>query len=412
LRNIWLIFRKEVTYALRDQDVLIYGVFFPLLAYPILTIGVTEFFFWLTSRPDAGVPKIALVERVPPPQSSIIQALEKAKDLKVVKSAQPFKDLAAGKIDAVLDIDTAQHQVEVTVNQSFSKMGRARLAIETSLAQARSQELREQMKSRGISDRHLNVFTIDEDRITAAAGTSQAMAMNMTGGMHPVVGVICALVMLQICLTASVASTCMLAEEREKKTLATTLLLPVSINELIAGKFCAAGFISLLSGLINIFSIVGSFSMLFLAMAIHTNKLKSLMDFIGLASIQPKTVILVTVAIVFSLIFMIATYFVFIVRSKTFKEAQTIVTIPLLLLFPLSLISFVPGLELNYTTAFIPVLNVFLIAKRGETELLPTMIAISSILIFSALLLFFVGKLFARDERSPDVSPRNKVVKA
>ena len=412
MRSIWLIFRKEVTYALRDQDVLIYGVFFPLLAYPILTIGVTEFFFWLTSRPDAAVPKIAIVERVPAPEPSIVSALGAAKELKVVKSAEPFRDLAEGKIDAVLDIDTAQHQVDVTVNQSFSKLSRARLAIESTLTQARAQELKAQMKTRGISDRNLNVFSVIEDRITAAAGTSKAMAMNMTGGMHPVVGVICALVMLQICLTASVASTCMLAEEREKKTLSTTLLLPVSINELIAGKFFAAAFISLVSGLINIFSIVGSFSMLFLAMAIHTHKLRSLLDFIGLASIQPKTVVLVTVAIVFSLIFMIATYFVFIVRSKTFKEAQTIVTIPLLLLFPLALLSFVPGLELNYTTALIPVLNVFLIAKRGETELLPTIIAFTTILFYSASLLYIVGKLFAKDERSPDSAPRRKVVKA
>ena len=39
LRDIITILSKEIRYALRDPDVIIYGVIFPLVFYPMVMIG-------------------------------------------------------------------------------------------------------------------------------------------------------------------------------------------------------------------------------------------------------------------------------------------------------------------------------------------------------------------------------------
>ena len=52
------------------------------------------------------------------------------------------------------------------------------------------------------------------------------------------------------------------------------------------------------------------------------------------------------------------------VYAKTFKEAQSIITpLNLVMILPAMLASFIPGFELNYATACIPVINVVLASK-------------------------------------------------
>jgi sodium transport system permease protein len=89
------------------------------------------------------------------------------------------------------------------------------------------------------------------------------------------------------------------------------------------------------------------------------------------------------------------------VYSRSFKEAQSILTpLNVAVIIP-TLVGFIPGMELDYTTAFIPIVNVVLATKAviaGNAEILPLLITFVSLLLLSAIAILISLKQFGKEE--------------
>jgi sodium transport system permease protein len=89
------------------------------------------------------------------------------------------------------------------------------------------------------------------------------------------------------------------------------------------------------------------------------------------------------------------------VYSRSFKEAQSILTpLNMLVVLP-TMVGFLPGLELNYTTAFIPVVNVVMATKAiiaGNAEIGPLVVTFLSLILLSMLAVFISFKQFGKEE--------------
>ena len=182
------------------------------------------------------------------------------------------------------------------------------------------------------------------------------------------------------------------AGEKERGTLETLLTTPVGRFEILLGKFGVVVLTGIGSALI---SIVG----LYIGIRQAGDIPPEIMEVI-LSVLKPETI-----GMLISLLLPLTMFFAGLLLSlsmfaKTFKEAQSIITpANFLVIIPVA-IGLIPGIELNTTTAFIPVLNVSLATKgiiSGTINYALLAEVYASLIILAGLSLFVSSKLFMRE---------------
>ena len=183
------------------------------------------------------------------------------------------------------------------------------------------------------------------------------------------------------------------AGEKERGTIETLLISPAGRLEILLGKFCVislSGFLSAISGIIGL--LVGLQFMTELPMEIITT-MKSIIEIKTIALILS---LIVPVSIFFSAVLLSISFY-----AKSFKEAQSLVTpINILILFP-ALIGLIPGVELTWKTALIPIVNIALVTKEIIAETVSSVLLLEvygSMIILAVVGLFFTRWWFNREE--------------
>lgn len=195
------------------------------------------------------------------------------------------------------------------------------------------------------------------------------LLMTVTGGVYPAID-----------LTAG---------ERERNTMEAVMALPIPVFRILIAKYSAVLLVTMMTGLVNL-----------LAM------------FLTVYSLQMETILfgdqglsatlgmkLFGVLLVFSL-FYSAVLLTLTSTAKSFKEAQ-VYLIPLLL-FSITpgLIIVLPGWYLNTATAFLPVMNMLLLARElfeSEATFLPALLSVVMTLFYALIALLLATRLFGAD---------------
>lgn len=198
---------------------------------------------------------------------------------------------------------------------------------------------------------------IDEQMLTPLAtsyhniASGKEMIGKLAGGMLPYIFIAFAFLG---CMYPAID---LFTGEKERGTIETLLTTPVARWKLLVGKMGVV----VLSGLIaSTFSLIG----LFVSIEVmDLVKDKEILDIIH--SILSPGFILLLYCLLFPLVVFFAGIMVPIaVRAKSFKEAQSIISpLNILIVLP-AMVGFFPGIELNYITALIPVVNVVLATKE------------------------------------------------
>ena len=94
-KAIGVVYRKELTEWLRDRRTLISTVLVPLLAFPILMVGITALATILVGNAEKEVPQVMIIGGKDSPQ--LLEALQKTDQLKIVPYAGNWKDQISNK---------------------------------------------------------------------------------------------------------------------------------------------------------------------------------------------------------------------------------------------------------------------------------------------------------------------------
>jgi sodium transport system permease protein len=181
------------------------------------------------------------------------------------------------------------------------------------------------------------------------------------------------------------------AGEKERGTIETLLATPVNRIQILVGKMIVVTAFGLLSATV---ALVGLF--------LSLNLIEEGGQIMELVNGILTTKLLVTL---YLLLIPLAIFFAGImipisVYSRSFKEAQSILTpLNIAVVLP-AMIGFVPGIELNMTTAFIPIVNVVLATKAiiaDTIEILPLTITFVSLILFAAIAVFISLKQFGKE---------------
>lgn len=182
------------------------------------------------------------------------------------------------------------------------------------------------------------------------------------------------------------------AGEKERGTLETLLVAPVSRFHILLGK-CG---VIVLSGFVSVtVSFIGLFSVFFLSRELVAKILQALQGTFDIASVLLVISLFLPLIIFFAAALMSLSIF-----ARSFKEAQSIMTpLNIVIIVPAAL-GLLPGVELDAVTAFIPVLNISLATKDilSGTITFPLLLEVyASLIALAGLSLYGCAKWFERE---------------
>jgi sodium transport system permease protein len=169
------------------------------------------------------------------------------------------------------------------------------------------------------------------------------------------------------------------AGEKERGTIETLLTTPANRFEIFIGKF---GVVALGGFLSAIAALVGLFCTAKLVKEVPPEITEAIFAILELKSVLMLLSILLPLTMFFASVMLSISVF-----AKSFKEAQSTISPMMVVVILPAVMAFLPGMELNMTTAMIPIFNVSLAAK----EIISGTIEIGPLLVTYASLIFIAG---------------------
>jgi sodium transport system permease protein len=393
LRNIGIVYRKELTEALRDSRTLISSILIPLFLFPVLTVGIGYAFVEVADQASHEASRIMVLGGADSPD--VVQKLKDAPNLRVVKSRADYVDLISNKkIRAAIDLPSGfqadvEHgshpEVKIYVFSGDLKSMLSATRIKEQLTEYRDSMVRDRLAAQNLPESLMKPFAVEQQNVVSedrVAGESYGglitylvILMCMTGAMYPAMD-----------LTAG---------EKERGTMETILSSPIERTHLVMGKFFVVLTASLATATLSVLSMAGSFAVL-----AHYGKGQGIGEDFPILTMHAQTafaifIMALPVAVLFSAVVMTISLF-----AKTFKEAQSYLTPMTFLVIVPAIAAVIPGIELTAKLALIPILNVGLLCKElvtGTYHWGYIGLIFGCTCVYAGIALFLAVKMFQRE---------------
>jgi sodium transport system permease protein len=383
VRNVRLVFAKELRETLRDRRTLLIMLVVPVFLYPALLVVIEQLAIF-GQRHLEEAPVTVVVQGASPEALTILRA-DPSIRLEVVEPADAGA-VARGERDALLDFGSGpadgSRSVIVVYDASRDRSRRAR-----DLALDRLNEWGDSLLTRRLVEHGLPASFVQPVLIAdSSVATAERMGGYTLGRFLPM------LLILMTLLGAFYPAIDLSAGEKERGTLETLLTTPVPPREIVAGKFLTVSVIALGAATLNLASMLLTFQFAALQFA-------RAMDVPF--SLPWSTILLVLAFLVPLAIFFAAIFLGMALRAQSFKEAQnTLTPVQLASMVPMML-PLIPGIPLSYAVAVVPIGGVALLFRElmaGGAPTGPAMVALGSTVVYAILALWFAASSFGREE--------------
>src|SRR5215471_11330663 len=256
-RNVAIVYRKELTEWLRDRRTLISTVLVPLLAFPVLMVGMTSLMAVMMNKAEKEVPKVMIVHGENSPE--LVAALHASKDLEIVPYGEDWKDEISNKeIRAAVEIPSgfdaslsgkSLPTVQIHYYQGEVKSEYGAGHVDDVLKAFRDDFVKKSLEAKSLPDSLISPFRLEKHNVAPPEKVSGAalggllgymvILLSMTGAIYPAID-----------LTAG---------EKERGTMETILSSPLSRVDLVLGKFFLVLSASLSIAILSIISMGTSF---------------------------------------------------------------------------------------------------------------------------------------------------------
>jgi len=394
LAAVAVVYRKELTEWLRDRRTLISTVLVPLLAFPILMVGITALATVMIGNAEREIPKIMILGGEDSPQ--LLERLHKLDKLEVVPYAVNWKDQISNKdIRAAVEIPKGfqaalAEGIAQTVNIYFyqgelkSSFGADHL--QKAVEEYRDSVIKDRLAARNVPASVLTPFAVKQENVAPPEKVGGASIGGFIG-----------YAVILLCLTGAMYPAIDLtAGEKERGTIETILSSPISRLDLVIGKFLLVFSASLASAILSVTSMGLSFAFLGHSHLMQSSGEQSLNLNLGFTSVVAVFCMALPLAVLFSAVLMTIALF-----AKTYKEAQSYLTpLTFLVVIP-AVASVMPGVELTPKLALIPVLNTSLVCKEiitGTYHWNSIVLIFASTCLYALAAIFLAVKMFQRED--------------
>jgi sodium transport system permease protein len=396
LRNIGIVYRKELTEALRDRRTLITTFLVPLLLIPVLGAGFTGVMSAVIGNAKKEKPRIMIIGGQDSP--GVVETLRKNAKINVVPTEDDWRDLVVEKkIRAAVEIPPSFQtdlskghagRVKINIYGGELKSEFAAANIESLLKEYRDSVAAERLTANHLPAELLKPFEVKRQNIAPPEKEAGA-----------ILGGIIAYMLILMCLNGAMHPAIDLtAGEKERGTMETILSSPVSRTHLVLGKFLLVMTASLITAVLLMVSVSVSSTVLQ-----KSGALNQMVDegepvpqlSLGPAAVASVIILAVPLSVLFS-----AGLFTIALFAKSHKEAQSYIA-PLMFLVVIPAVSaMLPGVELTPKLAVVPLLNVSLLCKElvtGEYHWNFIILIFLSTCVYAAGALYLAVKMFQRE---------------
>jgi len=395
IRNIGIVYRKELREALRDRRTVIASIVIPLILFPLLSVGFGTLVAGIVNKTEEASPKVMVVGGEDSP--GILAALKATPKVEIVPATPNWKNLIMEKeIPVAVEIAPgfdksleAQKKLEVTI-YNYSGELKSEIAagkIDKALKNYRDAVVKNRVIAQKLPAEVLDPFDVTQKNIAPPEKSGAALFFGgfiayivvflcFNGGMHPAID-----------LTAG---------EKERGTMETILSSPISRAHLVIGKFLLVLTTALATAALSVISMGISFA---IVNALHAKTIQAgnggMEMHIGVGAALSVFIMAIPLAVLFSSVLLTIASF-----AKTYKEAQTyIVPFMFFVIIP-AIAAMLPGVDLNAKLALVPILNVSLLCKElviGTYHWNLIAIIFVSTCAYAAVALFLAVKMFQRE---------------
>lgn len=359
---MWQVYLKELTELLRDKKTLIFVILLPVLIFPVL-FGVMGLVMSNVSRQaEAEEHRYVLINADKAAEFS--DALFYHKNFKkmttdLTEPAALKQAIRDGKFDVAIVIPADFDPAASNIQQSKW------LLIHNSSSQLDmiSKHFNELLKtySTKLQQAKLVALGVSVDNIPAVLEPVAVEKLNTAESRENIgelIGGWIAYLLIPLCLAgASYPAMDIGAGEKERGTLETLLICPVARTAIVLGKFLTVLTTGLLTAAITVVSF-GSWGYLIGSLA-GVDVVAKTMSTLGLLDLTLILALLIPLTATLAAVLLSLSIY-----ARSYKEAQNYLgPLTIIVLMPL-VISILPGIELSWKLALVPVLNVALGIKE------------------------------------------------
>jgi sodium transport system permease protein len=394
LRNVGIVYRKELTEALRDRRTLISTLIVPLVLFPILTAGLGAAVASLVGKAQEEIPRVML--RGGQDSPDLVVGLKKLDKIEIVPETPNWKDQIINKeVRAAIEIppgfqsavaEGKSDTVTILKYQGEMKSEIATSKIEKYLKDYRDDVVKARLTAKNVPETVLKPFEVKQENVAPPEKVGGAAFGGVIGYM-----------VILLCLTGGMYPAMDLtAGEKERGTMETILSSPISRMHLVLGKFFLVLTTSLVTAALSVTSMGVSFAVLEHLHAFDEagSDAGQLQLRIGLGTVVSVFIMVLPLAVLFSAALMTIALF-----AKSYKEAQSYVT-PLMFIVIIPAIAAMLPIDLTSKLALVPILNASLLCKElvtGTYHWNFIAIIFSSTCVYAAIALFLAIKMFQRE---------------
>lgn len=437
LRNIWIVFLKELKDITRDRRTLMFMIILPLAAAPLLMIVMGKLLAFGVKQVKESPGRVAVIGAENSPRTmAILEAMESLDRfattapvelaLGLAESMKEQQDplmglLVAAGIDSAAEVKSLlkltpapgdreatrkaieEKELEVAIvipenfdadvaaerrtaltlhyDSSFDKSREAQKRIATFVRAYARGVVQTRLPKHGLSADFLQPFDVKADSVASKEKEGRALLAQFLPYL-----------LILMCLSGAVyPATDLGAGEKERGTLETLLVSPAERTDLVMGKFFVIFLTSLVAAALNIFSI--GFS---LGSGLFAELGKEMPFTIDPLGFTLAIALMLPVAAIFAAVLLSISIF-----AKSFKEAQAyFVPFNFVVIIP-AFFSFIPGVELNVFFSLIPLVNVSLAIKEvlaGTYKWGCLALILASTVVIAGACIAFCAAWFKREE--------------
>ena len=351
MNELFIIIKKELTELLRDKKTIINSIVLPTLLVPIILFGMIKFMEMINKSEQEKSIQIGLVNAPEDFRNLVlsdslnkITTYEEAIDFKTLIAADSIQTAIVFPIDWKGQMDSLRSaNVQIFRNGTKDNLnGRVTNMLDVYAAGIKNQR----MSQLNISTEKLIPFNKNYQEVSE----QKELIGKRVGGFIPYLFI---LTMWGGCLLAAID---LVTGEKERKTIETTLSLPVSKFKVLLGKTIVASILGFVPALLNLIGLVIGLKLFDGIPEVIQTAINDMLN--------PQAVIMIMLLLIPFAIFLAGLIIALVAGATSFKEAQSKASpIIMLIIIPLAL-AMLPGLEFTWKTVFIPILNIGLGVKE------------------------------------------------
>jgi sodium transport system permease protein len=392
-RAVCIVYRKELRDMLRDRRTLVSMIVMPVIVMPLLMGGLALAAMKLSGKLRQEIPTVMVLGGETSPETTA--ALRALNTFSFAPPNRDFTNLISDKqISAAVAIppnfDATVRAGEPASVTIYTYEGDYKSTIAAQSLDQFFQSRREHIVLQRLAERNL------PEKLAAPYDILRANVVppkRVTGNL---IGMILPYIVIVMCMTGAIyPSIDLTAGEKERGTMETLLCSPVARTHLVLGKGLVVLTVSLATACLSLFS--NGAALMFIKELPASSARGNAFPL----SIDPSSLLAVLVMILPLAVFFSAAMLAIGLYSRSAKEANSYLQPMLICTVAPAAVAALPGVQLNYALALVPVLNVSLAGREIMSGLYHwnyVAVVFASMCLYAAAAVALAVALFKRED--------------